>query len=233
MNNWNLYASQRVPHNLFVMKMVHHTDINDFDIVLTGWSGDEPLIYKNPKGEIDNAILFEQFRDIIYNKLQFSQISNCLDYHFEQCENKKEFLDTLKDSFEVYHLTSQVDAYSEFQYKKVKAWFAEVEKDDIENLPSNRLTVVNHKIALLYELGVIDHLQKEYFSAQSNRTNTSFAKLISEIIGQPDSADTIRKNLSNLNTGSKNDPNKSVSVTHVKTFLSQFGIDLKRLKQPD
>lgn len=87
--------------------------------------------------------------------------------------------------------------------------------------------ITGHKVVLLHELGVIEHLQKLCKEKNPTMSHTKFAELVGLILGlQSKKSETVRKCISGYGQGTKDDPKTSNALTTVKSKLLKFGIEL-------
>jgi hypothetical protein len=99
-----------------------------------------------------------------------------------------------------------------------------------ERLDVESISVLSHKITLLYELGILDLINKRFEKSRRN-SNAQKARLISIILGETDktSTESIRKLLSYIeNAGHKQNPITTDSIISVEKILLEF--DLKKEK---
>lgn len=102
---------------------------------------------------------------------------------------------------------------------------------DINSTPYSN--AVAHKILLLHELGIIDFLKDRFFSLDQNlRTGTDMANMIATIINESNSG-TVRKAIDGLTSKSKSNIITTTGIRKVKSYLAKFGIDLRKLRDPD
>jgi len=224
----NKQIPQNIPHRLFVLKVPADKDKNEYDVVLsTGTVNGQPIIPNDME-------LCISLYDLMYmNTNPGFNINACLDYHYNFSEDKEYFLEFVKEALTMQHLDWPSEPYTDYRHKKVLDWF--IKMNDAPNIENGGgPIVVGHKIVLLYELGIIEYLKKEYFSLlQSERTDTDFAKLIAYLIGEKDKTENIRRAISGIKTGKKNDPATPPAIRQVKSYLATLDIDLKRLTDPD
>jgi hypothetical protein len=97
-----------------------------------------------------------------------------------------------------------------------------------ESRPIESLVIdkANHKILILYELGVLDHLKNKY-STLAIDSNTNLSKLLVPLLNEK--FETIRKALENLHQGKRKSVINKNSVRKVKSELNKLGIDTKTL----
>ncbi|MDN3689651.1 hypothetical protein [Cyclobacterium jeungdonense] len=111
--------------------------------------------------------------------------------------------------------------------KSLKEWIHEHSlPEDIQH----KLDIVGHKIALLYELGIIDLIDAR-FKEDGAETDTNKAKLIGTILDcpNPKMVETIRKTLSYLGLRSNKNPINSRSKKTVEAILKDLGLTAKKL----
>lgn len=102
----------------------------------------------------------------------------------------------------------------------------ELERDQNFKVESiEALDKVSHKIVLLFETGVIEHLKTNY----KNLSDEQFAKLVSNIIGEENNVETIRKALVYINTTSPKNPINKTSSSKIKSLLIGYGIETTRI----
>lgn len=225
----NNIIPNKVPHKLFILKVAAYAHKNDFDLII----GNNII---NGKPDVpDDIQLCELFYHHLYwNKPGFD-IHGCLDYHYTSCEDKNVFLTFVKETIISIHLDNPAERNTDYRHAKVMAWFDLKEKVpemniNLDNLPEK----ATHRFLLLYELGIIDHLTKEYFHhKQTLRTDTDFSRLISIVIGDPSTAPAIRKMISSVGHGNKSDPITKPGIKKIKKILLEYSIDLKRLQDKD
>jgi hypothetical protein len=98
-----------------------------------------------------------------------------------------------------------------------------VETEQIEPLDIQKAT---HKILILHELGILDHLKKNY-SVFTIDTNTNISKLLAPLLNEK--PETIRKAIENLHQGKPKSIINTASVRKVKAELSKLGIETQTL----
>lgn len=84
-----------------------------------------------------------------------------------------------------------------------------------------------HKVVLLHELRVIEHLQKLCKEKNPTMSHTKFAELIGFILGlQGKKIEAVRKGLSGYGQKTRDDPKTKDALKKVKSELLKFGIEL-------
>lgn len=99
------------------------------------------------------------------------------------------------------------------------------------DLQVEKIKILSHKIALLYELGILE-LINERFKSSSKNNNTQKAKLLSIILGESNkkSIESIRKLLSYINQKDhRQNPITLDSITSVEKILLEFGLSKEKI----
>ncbi|HTI60772.1 hypothetical protein [Mucilaginibacter sp.] len=215
-----------------------------------------PVGFSNLKKEViieieDNLLessnKFELRKYFVHIKNKLDDSFFTADYHVNDL--KRVTFDLGRDDFEnlsieerakylIFHtcLTQTKDCFD--SYLELQSFILEQENLHLNEPESMNLTelgkfsdTLSHKTLVLYELGIIDYLKREYFHPQQNlRNSTDLATLVAHIIGQPEKNDTIRKHISGIDSTGKDKITTAPGIKEVKKFLAQFDIDLKRLK---
>lgn len=95
-----------------------------------------------------------------------------------------------------------------------------------EQLEPLDITKASHKILVLYELGILDHLRKKY-SVLAIDSDTNLGHLLAALLG--DNYETVRAALKNLNPRTTRTIINKTSVRKVKAELIKLGIETKTL----
>ncbi|OKS84913.1 hypothetical protein [Mucilaginibacter polytrichastri] len=224
----NPQNTKTIPNRLFVLKSPFDIVRNQYDIVINDGIRDGKIIVPD-----DKELCIRLYDKIYMNNDPGFDLSECLDYHFTHSDNKEYFLRYVKEALIMQHSDWPSNAYEEYRHKQALEWFANnITNAHLNTSVEDAPEKLSHRILLLYELGIVDFLSKEYFNSQQNdRNSTDFAKIIAVIINEDDKVETIRKAISGMNTGNKSDIVTSTATKKVGTFLSNFNIKLKRLKR--
>jgi hypothetical protein len=125
----------------------------------------------------------------------------------------------------------------EVNYEKIievaKKIHSEIKDQLTPVLPSEILNKEGHLITLLYELGILEVINKRFKDAGED-SGTSKARLIGTIIGKTDSSkiENIRKYLSAIEIANhKNNPINASSIKEVKKILTEYGLSVKNLPE--
>jgi len=100
------------------------------------------------------------------------------------------------------------------------------ENNKTEQIEPLELERVSHKVLILHELGILDHLKQTY-SVLTIDSDTNLSKLLTPLLG--DNIETIRAALKNLNTRTTKTIINKTSVRKVKAELTKLGIETKTL----
>lgn len=210
----NNQIPKEIPHKLFVLKVPADPDKHEYDVVLSnGTINGKPIIPN------DSELCIFLYEIIYINSKPGFNIHACLDYHYSFAEDKEYFLEVVQDGLIMQHASYEASTYDEYRHKKVLAWFDIKAKGPLyvySNLPDR----VSHKILLLKELGIIEHLKSRYFSlSQNERSDTDFARLLAIILNEVDSTETIRKAILAIGTGKNADPATGPGIKKVKVAI--------------
>lgn len=102
----------------------------------------------------------------------------------------------------------------------------DTDQKETEQIEPLDLEKASHKILVFYELGILDHLRKNY-SVLAVDTNTNLSKLLAPLLNEK--PETIRGALKNLNQSKPKGIINTASVRKVKAELSKLGIETKTL----
>ena len=120
---------------------------------------------------------------------------------------------------DVLHIKNNIQkAWDKISDNVIEGEAKQIEPLDIEK--------ASHKILVLHELGVLDHLKKTY-PVPFQDTNTSLSKLLAPLLGEK--PETIRGALKNLNQSKPKGIINTASVRKVKAELSKLGIETQTL----
>ena len=104
--------------------------------------------------------------------------------------------------------------------KKVKAKSKKNDIDEDDDYNSLQLNTVSSRIVLMNKLGIIDFLKEEYPNLKKN--NTHLAKVLGKFV-RTSSYDSIRKCVSDINTGRKNDPyNNTDNIINTENVFQKY-----------
>lgn len=174
--------------------------------------------------DFDNLKLFEgpEFFDLIFiNGPFYSKITN----HKDGIPKDEEFWN-FDSRFFLGKATKKHNSFLLEQIEELSP-----KSSPTENLSFEGVTILSHKITLLYELGILD-LINERFKESAKNNATQKAKLLSIILGTTDKTtiESIRKLLSYIETqGHKQNPINSESIISVEQILLEFGLTKKRI----
>jgi hypothetical protein len=152
---------------------------------------------------------------------------DCSESIFIELELKAVKSEIFGNSYE--DITSPVKcAYRDFLIAKQNSLEQLQDETISENiLPAEGLNKVAHKLVLLWELGIIQQLQREYKQLKP----IDFARLIGAIVNETEKAkiETIKKTIIYIGNKKENDPINPISIKKVKSLLAQFGIETKKI----
>ena len=181
--------------------------------------------------------LVNQLLDMV---LEFNVVGlvKFLNYHYDNCEGDKEDLLTEIGSLirgdESFIFSLQKKDWN--KNKTIEEWIIkktmQLPKTGSIESPDQIATIrkTSHKFLVLYELGLIDYLKKQY-PVLDYDTNTLISKLFGAILEVK--SETLRSCLNHAGTGHKNDPITKSGVNEVKSLFSLYGLEVKRLPDFD
>lgn len=191
-----------------------------------------------------------EYYELDSNSLSPVNFYNFLSFHYERYKYKlSSWLDYISCLFDNLDI-NRIPTLTSLQIKKlVNEWIAQkrleltelngeiirhqsptVEKVEETIELDTELEKTAHRIVLLHELGIIEHLQKLRNEKFSTLTDAKFAQLIGLILDlKGNKIDAVRKGISGYGLKKKDDPKTPKALNEVKSKLLQLGIEFQNL----
>ncbi len=174
--------------------------------------------------QIDSA-----FKRLLFSKDMRYETEALLDFHFSEYKGKPNIFlrHTEQILSDVNDKTHPILKYS-LDWLKKKNEENNQDETVSENIsPAKTLNKIAHKLVLLWELGIIQLLEKE----NKDLPPIEIARLVGTIINEKDKAqiETIKKTLIYIGKKNPRSPINPTSIKKVKSILADYGIETKKI----